>query len=1594
MSGVQPSQTAPLFDTNKIHAQLRKWQERLLDLKKSNPLLGLNRSRVSRLQVRNPEAAALFSRVVLDESELRMPFVRRTPTGHGYKLLFDEPEGDVARQVEEGDVEFDASPLDLLRRLRRIHDNARTTIEERGVTTLFLTFGALHWRDDWLGDSTSPLWMVPCQLVSKGPNVALRLSMVDEEMQLNPALELYLRERHKIELPQIDEQPNGNSLSTFLGATCACVREQRWEVTEEIWLTTFSFESLVIYKDLEKMVGIAATNRIVAALARACSLTERSERLGEDLDSLPTPTIVPIPVLPTDSSQVEALAYAAGGRNLVAHGPPGTGKSQTISNLIADALGRNKKVLFVSAKMAALNVVYERLADKGLGRFCLEAHSAKAGKAKVIDELRFTLEADSSGGAAGVAEELEGLLKIRQRLNAYVSDLHRKVEPLGLTPYQLIGKGAKLHRFPDMRAPLPWADPLKVSRTELETRCDALGELGALADVFNVREKHPWRGFKPAGARRQDAIEAIESDLGAICGTAESMRAHLAVMGSLIAQHDSLSINEIELSASAFESLSHVERLPKDWWTSSPTLLDKKADLLETAARVVAEFQGNQAEFRKYLTTPLLEAVELLKPVETRFAVWYRPLLPSYWRWRSSVEQRLTPAASRDHGSLRNYYGLARRLVELQNWLREHCRELAAEVGDVEPRSIAALGCAALEFRAGASLQRALTAVGREPKEPVTCLPPAIRQSAKDLVAELPSRRNQLRDAVKRVDALWPDGFADGVTVEQASLPVLRERATEILTGMAKIHEWLRLLRAINRCNELGLSPFIQHLGEIDKSLPRATFEKRFYRLCADAAIQSTESLADFAGPQRQELIEKFRLLDGKIRELVVKHIQAVSAEAVNQIKTSQDLGDVGSEIGILRRELQKQRRFKPLRKLFAETPHLLQALKPCMLMSPISVSTFLKPGSCDFDLAVFDEASQLPTAEAIPSILRAKQVIVAGDSKQLPPTSFFEASVFDEDEESEGDLYTVPDPLDSLLDDCKAIVPVFQEAHLRWHYRSRDERLIKFSNHYFYPDNPLITFPSASTDNTGRGVHLEYVADGVWDRGRSRTNRAEALRVARLVVQHFDTWPERSLGVVAMNRSQKEAIEDLLAEDLRERPDVTALLNANPKEAFFVKSLENVQGDERDTMIISVGYGKDADGHLTLNFGPLNMEGGWRRLNVLVTRAKWQTILVTSLRSTELTGINPQNRGAAALKNFIEYAERDCELPHLPASLTQAETNDFEDAVGEALIQLGLAVDAQVGASRYRIDLAVRDRRDTRRYVLGVECDGATYHSSRTARDRDLLREQVLRHMGWHIHRVWSTEWFHDRDGALLSILESLEQAEATPPERLVQAPPVARQTDAEEREAQLRQGDSQPRQDQAPAKRRYPPGQPYQKFRAESKWRDINLLLTPANVSKLAELVTAIVDVEGPIHQRVIVERLKEVFGIDRISRDSTTAANIAKAIDLATSDKRLRQGRNGWFLLRTGVALSHFRLPNDGVEREIDLIAPEEIELAVLYLVEDQFGMRRDKLPYVVARLLGIRQLRADGATLVHGIVDDLVERGVLRANGFQVYITPGH
>ncbi len=399
------------------------------------------------------------------------------------------------------------------------------------------------------------------------------------------------------------------------------------------------------------------------------------------------------------------------------------------------------------------------------------------------------------------------------------------------------------------------------------------------------------------------------------------------------------------------------------------------------------------------------------------------------------------------------------------------------------------------------------------------------------------------------------------------------------------------------------------------------------------------------------------------------------------------------------------------------------------------------------------------------------------------------------------------------------------------------------------------------------------------------------------------------------------------------------------------------------------------------MNFGPINTDGGWRRLNVLITRAKWECILVSSLRARDLSAVNPNNRGATALRSFLDFAERDCELPQETAPVRAEnlpEANDFEEAVRAALIDRGLQVDMQVGASRYRIDLAIRDPRDEGRYLLGVECDGRTYHRSRTARDRDLLRQLVLQHTGWRIHRIWSTEWFQNPELAIAGVLKSVEQAKQAQATRPVFAPldpdppkPAA--------------NSPMPSIHELP--RRHKPGQPYSIFRPVRRLTREHLM-DGSQVGTLCGTLVDLVRVEGPIHRDLLLERVKVVHGIARAGLN--VQANVERALQMAKRNRSVTHDQRSPFYYVPGIQLETFRLPSDEIRRAIEQIAPIEISLAILYLVEDQFGVIEESLPQAVARLFGVERLRSDAAEPIRRVIEDLISRDLLRRNGMQIHL----
>jgi very-short-patch-repair endonuclease len=595
------------------------------------------------------------------------------------------------------------------------------------------------------------------------------------------------------------------------------------------------------------------------------------------------------------------------------------------------------------------------------------------------------------------------------------------------------------------------------------------------------------------------------------------------------------------------------------------------------------------------------------------------------------------------------------------------------------------------------------------------------------------------------------EGF-DAAPDYLASVLALTER---LAAAWPKIREWCSWQKARHEGMSLGLAPIIQKLESNDGDaldLP-GLFERSFRRALLFACMEKESALREFFGREHSERIERFREIDEKLGTLSRDIIRSRLASG---IPNDHWQGDVPkTELGLLRKEINKKTRHIPVRQLLSRIPKLLQKLKPCVLMSPLSVAQYLEASHETFDLVIFDEASQIPVWDAIGAIARGKQLIVVGDPKQLPPTNFFNSNIDDEDDRTPEEHKDLESILDELMTNG------LRHKRLQWHYRSRHEGLITFSNRQYY-ENELLTFPSPEAGHCG--VRFKHLPKARYDKGKSRTNRGEAVALVDFLVARLRKTggPRRSFGVVTFSQAQQKLVEDLLDQKRREHPEIEPHFGDEPPvegEPVFVKNLESVQGDERDVILFSICYGPDESGKVSMNFGPLNRDGGERRLNVAVTRAKHELIVFSGLRADQIDLTRTRAKGARDLKYFLDYAERGPRaLTAVNSATADAEPDsEFEKMVADRIRKAGYEVHHQVGCSGYRIDLAVVDPANPGRYLLGVECDGATYHRAATARDRDKLRQMILEGLGWKLHRIWSTDWWHDANKEMDKLIEAL---------------------------------------------------------------------------------------------------------------------------------------------------------------------------------------------------------------------------------------------
>ena len=1552
-------------------------RQQLLDVGKRNKLINapIGKDRAKQLTIEDELADEVFRILCLEGRKMTFEPYRG---GDGdpeeedesvFLPLEDEPTGPDAAQAHHLDLRLHTrlAPGGLQNRLLTLFRDAQSLEEEQGISVLFLALGFLRWYESESSqvERFAPLVLVPVDLERDSARGKFRLVYRDEDMEPNLSLRALLSSDFGLDLPDFPEGEGWLPSEYFRLVQSAVSSRARWRIRHNtIELSFFSFAKFLMWRDLsgddqaengellEKLLvgGFGASPSIFAADENLDKRFPDPKELGHILDA--------------DTSQTQVIAAAMAGRDLVVQGPPGTGKSQTIANIIAVAARAGKRVLFVAEKRAALDVVHDRLDQCGLGPLCLELHSHKANRKHIYQELKRTLDL---GQPREVSEaEYERARRVRDELNRFSDLIHRLDEPTGETPYGVIGRLAELDERrcsrPDFK--VPGAESW--SGSAFDERVRAVDALASLTAGAGTEKEHPWRGARSrpnqierrglAGlardgasvlrdlqARFQECARATGAALPATASSCDDICGHLAALASMPG--------------------------PVPEMLARPCVVDQPDRLLE-----LCETIAGLRELRSGLLAEVVESaldvgwtVERLE-IGQRGRSLFRSLNGGYrqalGRLRS-VHRTGLPKAFDDRIALLDrliqYRKDFNRVSKESSFGREALgrdwREDETRVSDLLP---AARWIASQSGKLGS---------GSALREQVDGLP---REC--DLVGmgdDLWQRLSAWTDCWNRICAIVDADVSvafDEDRVESVEFEALRRRLLQWAADATSIDDWHRLSASGRQVSELGLGELRERLatGSVAPEDARATLQFLRAEAVWNRMRAEVPELESIDGARRSEMVSEFKALDQKLQtlasqEIALNHFRALPAGSAGQV-------------GIVRGEVAKKTRHMRIRQLLERAGEAVARIKPVFLMSPLSVAQYLKPGGLTFDLLLIDEASQVRPADAMGAIRRCRQMVVVGDQKQMPPTSFFDRQVADEVEVADvEDLNEIKaaqlGAMESILSLCEA--RAMSGGMLRWHYRSRHPSLIEVSNHEFYDDG-LICPPSP--DRAGKDLGLSFVhVEGTYARGRKRNNPKEAEAVAQQVLQHARQHPDDTLGVVALSVAQRDTIRNKLEVMRAEYPELEAFCKEGRDEAFFVKNLENVQGDERDVIFISICYAKDDGGYMAQSFGPVSSEGGERRLNVLFTRAKKQCRVFASIRHSDIRVDATKHIGSRVLKRYLKYAETgELDIP----VLTGAEMDSpFEEAVAKALQSHGYRIAAQVGSSGFLIDLAVYDPDDDGRFLLAIECDGARYHSSSWARERDRLRQAVLEQKGWTFHRIWSTDWFYNRDGEMRKLLEAIDRARANR-EGQVRPAPAAKRVEVAR---------SEPK---APEE---PKCTPY----AEAGFQIPAYQhgeLPEAAVKTVAKYVQRIVEVEGPVHAEEVCRRLSRLWGYGRAGKRIQAA--VANGVDAGLRHGRIARASSEAprFLDRVDRRGDPPVRDRSGVKskalRKLEMLPPTEIQAAILATVERNIGITAADCAREAARMLGFKATRAEMRASFEGLARRLVEAGRLVQSGSEL------
>lgn len=1358
--------------SNNIKKEFENLRNNLLDLTLRNQLLNF-KPRSKTIEVVNQSPMSVYQTLILQK--MKMQFVpnkkdRSSKKNDGEKnnkksrfsALWEHPPIDLSI-FSEGDksLKTDLTPKELQKRLFYINQQANTMFQEQGYNILYLAIGFLEWRDTFKPNDVhaAPLILIPVTLERKKVGKSFSIYWNEEDIQTNISLQAKLAEED-IELPEFKITSYIEGVEHYLrDVKNAISKKNNWKVTKHISLGFFSFTKFVMYNDLnpeswEENVDLTKQELIEAIFDPQKNKHEQSfneedvdrELLYKDMYQ----------VLDADSSQIAVIEDVKAGRNLVVEGPPGTGKSQTIVNLIAELLASGKSVLFVSEKMAALEVVKSRLDNVGLGKFVLELHSHKTKRKKLLKELQKALNVRAIDDI-DINQTLRKLETLRKQLDDYADIVHKPIYDVKISPYELYGmKEAAENHFskknknkksdPNTILPLVrFKSPENYTIKDLDDMIIDLENLAELHDT--ITENNPWSKCSPKSLLPSDLREIemlINDTLDALTDfnlESERLNDNFGIKTAKSLREYQKSLESLKLLDDKNIQLIDGSILTNKAWIEDPRKANELIEKLEEY-QMTSKIMGR---FNEHILTEDLDTLisDLEKETSKRFKLFgsknykdelkylYKNSVPNDKQALNDLKlakehiifrkeiHKIDNVGSEYFGELWHLDASIVDLKEASNWIRKFNHLL--KEGIYNENTINLISNSLFDIDSKSEVNDYLN-------------------SGEKFIKKLSKLKSKLNPRSKLI-----------FKKETKDVPLKKwEKQLNSWRGeISSLHLWSQYLNTKNACLDTSAKLFVDTIEKrkIKKDDVKPLVLGNFADSLLNIIFAENVPLATFIGELHQNRISEFQELDSKIIELNRRRI----FQKLNK-KTPKVFGAAENpEAKTLAGEFTRKRGHLPVRTLFEKSGGIIKQIKPCFMMSPLSIAQYLDPTNpkLQFDVVIFDEASQVKPEDALGAFMRAKTAVVMGDTQQLPPTSFFDQMT----DIGEAEEVATALDMESILHLCKLSFPV---KMLKWHYRSRHESLIAVSNKEFY-DDELLVYPSPSHNTEELGLKFKHDNSTTYERGKSSANPLEARAVVKEIFKHFNKYGDtKSLGVGTFSVAQMNAILEELEIERKMHPELEPLFSDKMKERFFVKNLETIQGDERDVILISVGYGFDQNKKMSLNFGPLNQDGGERRLNVLITRAREKCVVFSNFKAHDMhLSANPPF-GVKALKEFLEYAE-NISYGNI---INNVETNEpFEDAVYKFLRENGYEVDKQVGCAGFRVDLAIIDKNNPGKYIVGIQCDGKNYSSSKVARDRDRLRKQVLNGLGWDLYHLWSTDWYRNRDLAREKLLKAIEE-------------------------------------------------------------------------------------------------------------------------------------------------------------------------------------------------------------------------------------------